>query len=69
MGEFTREYLDSLSSEELISLCKQYRNISRNCSRYDVNLCLYYLDVADNIENEIKRRELLDYNKKKELKR
>lgn len=65
----TKEYLQSLHYEELLELYDKYYNMGQNILKYDVNQGLAILDIADFIQIEIKRRQILDNGKKKKLKK
>ena len=67
--KITKEYLESLSYEELLELYRKYDRIGHDILRFNMDSGIEVLHDADIIDAEIKSREHTLNNSKKKIKK
>lgn len=67
--KITKDYLESLSYEELLELYIKYDRIGHDILRFNIDSGIEVLHDADIINSEIKRREQTLNNCKKKIKK
>ena len=67
--KINREYLESLSYEELLELYRKYDRMGKDILRFNIESGIEVLHDADIIDAEIKSREHIINNSKKKIKK
>ncbi len=67
--KITKEYLESLSYEELLELFRKYDRIGHDILRFSIDSGIEVLHDADIIDAEIKSREHIINKSKKKIKK
>lgn len=67
--KITKEYLESLSYEELLELFRKYDRIGHDILRFNIDSGIEVLNDADIIDAEIKSREHIINKSKKKIKK